>query len=71
MEEIFSAAVELPEADRAAFLERECGGNTALRTEVESLLRADSHCPALFTAVRRETRSLLEMIGRPGKIEPQ
>ena len=38
--ELFLAALEQPEADRQAFLARACGGEEALRTEVESLLAA-------------------------------
>jgi serine/threonine protein kinase/tetratricopeptide (TPR) repeat protein len=39
-ESIFAAALELPLADRAAFLDRACACDIALRAEVESLLRA-------------------------------
>ncbi|HEV8067662.1 MAG TPA: protein kinase [Planctomycetaceae bacterium] len=37
---IFKAAVSLPAHERAAYLERACGNNEALRQEIESLLRA-------------------------------
>ncbi|MCA9190583.1 MAG: protein kinase [Planctomycetales bacterium] len=40
---IFQAAVMLEPEQRTAFLERACGGNSRLRDEVESLLRA--HAP--------------------------
>src|SRR6516162_9967849 len=39
-ESIFAAALELPVADRAAFLDKACAGNSALRREVANLLRA-------------------------------
>ena len=40
-EELFAAALELTNpADRAALLDRECAGHSALRAEVESLLAA-------------------------------
>ena len=38
--ELFVTALELRPGDRAAFLDVECGGETALRAEVESLLAA-------------------------------
>jgi WD40 repeat protein/serine/threonine protein kinase len=37
---IFQAVAELPPAERAAVLERECGDDTELRRRVEALLRA-------------------------------
>ena len=40
LEEIFSAARDLPPLERAAFLERSCGGDTELRQEADSLLVA-------------------------------
>jgi serine/threonine protein kinase/tetratricopeptide (TPR) repeat protein len=38
IEELFNAALELEEAERAEFLEQACGDSAALRQEVESLL---------------------------------
>jgi eukaryotic-like serine/threonine-protein kinase len=38
---IFSAALELEPADRAAFLDEACAGNEQLRREVEALLAQD------------------------------
>ena len=40
-ETLFAAALELPEAARAAYLEQACGGDAALRGSVEALLRAN------------------------------
>ena len=37
---IFNAAMERPHAERAAFLDAECGDDAELRREVESLVRA-------------------------------
>ncbi len=54
--EIFSGACELPAAGRAAYLEKACAGEAALRAEVESLLAAHTaageflETPALATA---------------------
>ncbi|MBI1850286.1 MAG: tetratricopeptide repeat protein [Planctomycetes bacterium] len=39
--EIFRAVAELPPGERASALDRACGGDAALRAEVETLLRAD------------------------------
>ncbi len=41
--ELFVAALELRPGDRAAFLDLECGGETDLRAEVESLLAASEN----------------------------
>ena len=38
----FAEAADLPEEERAAFLDAACGGEPALRAEVESLLACDS-----------------------------
>ena len=40
LEEIFSAARELPPQQRAAFLEQACGGDADLRRQADSLLAA-------------------------------
>ena len=40
LEEIFSAARDLPPLERTAFLERACGGDAELRREADSLLAA-------------------------------
>ena len=40
VKEVFSAATELPAAERATFLAESCGADAALRGEVESLLAA-------------------------------
>ena len=39
-EELFSHAAELPAAERAAYLEKACAGDAALRARVEALLQA-------------------------------
>jgi non-specific serine/threonine protein kinase/serine/threonine-protein kinase len=41
VKELFDAAVDLDASQRAAFLEKECGDDEALRHEVESLLKSD------------------------------
>ena len=42
IETLFDAAVALPLPERAAFLAAQCGGDVALRAEVEALLVADT-----------------------------
>ena len=37
---VFQAVAELPPAERAAVLERECSGDAELRRRVEALLKA-------------------------------
>ena len=38
IDDLFDVASELPAEDRAAFLYRECGGDSSLHAEVERLL---------------------------------
>jgi serine/threonine protein kinase/tetratricopeptide (TPR) repeat protein len=42
-EAIFFAALELPPADRPAFLDRACAGDAGLRARIEQMLAAQSH----------------------------
>ena len=46
--ELFSAALDLPTADRDAFLSRECAGNDALRERIAGLLRAHAGADDVF-----------------------
>ena len=41
VKELFEAAVDLDPNQRTALLEKECGGDEALRAEIESLLKSD------------------------------
>ena len=50
-ESLFVAALDLPSAAaRAAFLDRECGGDAGLRARVERLLAADQHSTGILDA---------------------
>jgi serine/threonine protein kinase/tetratricopeptide (TPR) repeat protein len=61
VEELFLTAVELPPSERDLFLRAECKGDTALRAEVEALLRADTDGPGFITdAIRTEIDSLMD-----------
>ena len=48
VKEVFDAAVELPPSDRAAFLDRVCARDVALRAEVESLLESDERADSFI-----------------------
>ena len=46
--EVFNVALELPDAERAAYLDQACAGDAALRQRVEELLKAsEESCPCL------------------------
>ena len=50
IEELYHAALELAEPERAAFLAEACAGDEALRREVESLLRFDHRAERFIEA---------------------
>jgi TolB-like protein/Flp pilus assembly protein TadD/tRNA A-37 threonylcarbamoyl transferase component Bud32 len=52
--ELVGRAVELPPEDRNAWLDRECGDDPALRSEVESLLAAASESPDYLSRLARD-----------------
>ncbi len=58
-EEIYATALDVPLTERAAFLERECDGDAALRARVEALLIANDEADRFFT---------LPMVPRPPPI---
>ncbi|MEO7755909.1 MAG: serine/threonine-protein kinase, partial [Dokdonella sp.] len=49
--ELFDRAVELPTAERAAFLDDACAGEAEIRGEVEAMLRADADAVATSALV--------------------
>ncbi|HVU24692.1 MAG TPA: serine/threonine protein kinase, partial [Opitutus sp.] len=49
-ETLFAAAVALPTADRPAYLDRECAGDSALRRRLDELLRAHERASSLMPA---------------------
>ena len=53
IEELFHRALELPEPDRAAFVEGECGGDPEIRAKVERLLELEGAGDAL-SSLRRD-----------------
>lgn len=54
LEELFSAAIDLEEAERGPFLDRECGEDGHLRKELESLLEANRSAGGYFTGISRD-----------------
>ena len=48
IEEVYHAALEWQESQRAAFLEEVCAGDPALRDEVESLLAQGEHAASFI-----------------------
>src|SRR5271170_6617769 len=46
--EVFNAALELPAAERAAYLDQACAGDDALRQRVEEFLQAEGKVGAFL-----------------------
>src|ERR1700741_4617197 len=68
--ELFEGVVELPEAERDAWLDAACGDDAALRAEVDRLLRADARAsnflerpPALVAAAIESPAEALPQFG--------
>ena len=53
-EALFALALSKPAAERAAWLDRECGGDSALRQRLEALLAAHEQ-PDTLLATKAET----------------
>ena len=62
--DLFNAALEREPAERAAFLDRECGGDEALRAEVASLLAAHEGAGGFLDAPAAVAEGLMEPEGR-------
>jgi serine/threonine-protein kinase len=58
--DLFLAAVDLPSASRAAWLDGQCEGDVELRLEVESLLQADAPSDAASSVARAVTSAIAE-----------
>lgn len=68
LQEIFHAAAEYPEAERASFIERECGDDVALRREVEGLFAQ----PQLDSiGIMRQFQRHLEIVNPEEPAEPE
>jgi len=70
--DVFQQAIALPGADRLSFITRECGDDTALRLEVESLVHAHrdetliGHMPALSAGTRLGAYDIVGFIAAGG-----
>jgi hypothetical protein len=65
VQQVFLAVADLPPSEQTALLEEMCGSDPQLRSEVESLLRADTTSESVFasefaTALNKEAASLLD-----------
>jgi hypothetical protein len=68
VEELFQAAVEIPEAQRDAFLRGVCEADDSLRVEVESLLANDyQESPLITYIVDDATAHMLDDDCGPGE----
>ena len=56
LKEIFDGAKDLPDPERATFLDEACAGDPALRSEVEELLAAHENAAGFFGATESVTR---------------
>jgi len=59
LETLYEQAVALPEAERAAFIERECGDDDALRRELASLLAFSPTAEEFFTRIGGDVRDAI------------
>ena len=59
IDDIFKSALEVPAGERAAFIERACGGDEALRAEVMSLVAHDGRGGTLGAPAVEEATRLL------------
>jgi hypothetical protein len=66
IEEIFNAALEMPEHERRGFLDEACGMDASLRAEVERLL-AEEGTATLAAAIGRPLESLCVDCSRTAK----
>ncbi|HKS25796.1 MAG TPA: serine/threonine-protein kinase [Thermoanaerobaculia bacterium] len=69
VDDVFALLADLGPEERAAALERECGGDARLRREVESLLANDGHSGLIRDLVGREAAAIqdgteIALIGR-------
>ncbi len=69
LEEIFQTAAERPFAERAAYLTQACGGDQALRHEIEALLDCQVYDTFIHAPIQDATRALAveperELIGQ-------
>ena len=66
VERLYHAALELEPGKRAAFLAGACGGDAALKSEVESLLAEAEAADSFLEAPARQ--QLMEAVGGPVRV---
>jgi tetratricopeptide (TPR) repeat protein len=66
VEELFQKVADLPEPQRAQFLDEQCGADEGLRKEIETLLRHESEATAQFLVRGAETTTLPLSADLPG-----
>ena len=69
--ELFEQAVDLPDSERAAWLEGACGSDLGLRAEVERLLRADARATAFMERPPALASSIIDTSARDSETLPQ
>lgn len=67
-EVLFNLALNTPECERSALLERECAGDQELRSRVEALLRADDRSDLTVDVQGPTIESFDEPIGARGTV---
>jgi hypothetical protein len=63
---MYDAALERPESQRGAFVEEACGGDTALRDEVESLWAEGGHGASIIESPALEVAATITEEQRRG-----
>jgi len=67
LQSLFDVAVSLPPAERDAYLSSECGPDTALRQQIESLIAASAHASAALGGAVSEAARGLTAAAAPGQ----
>jgi serine/threonine protein kinase/tetratricopeptide (TPR) repeat protein len=68
IQQLFHRATELPETERAGFLDAECEGDAALQSEVFSLLEADAQQALIDRTLAHVAEGVLESPASPEKV---
>jgi len=69
--DLFEQAIDLPDSQRAAWVEAACGSDAALRIELERLLRADARAAAFMERPPALVSSVIEATTRSSETLPQ
>jgi len=69
--DLFEQAIDLPDSQRAAWVEAACGSDAALRIELERLLRADARAAAFMERPPALVSSVIDATTRSNETLPQ